>query len=247
MIISNREDLLIFLNGSEDFLFELENNVLYTKLLVLKRRICFMNILVLGATGRVGSHIVSYSLNDKHNVTVLVRTPKKIQIKNKNLIIIQGNVLNKKDIVRAICGSDIVISALNTDGTTTLSESIPLIIKAMENEGVKRIITIGTAGILQSRITPSLLRYQSSESRQKSTRAAKEHHKVYEMLKQSSLDWTIVCPTYLSEGERVGKYRIKRDYLPEGGVKISMSDTAEFTFKQIRNSDYIKERVGIAY
>jgi len=206
-----------------------------------------MNILVLGATGRVGSQIVTYALHDRHHVSVLVRTPEKIQINNENLTIIQGNVLNKDEIVRAMIGMDVVISALNTDGTTTLSESMPLIIEAMENEGIKRIITIGTAGILQSRTTPNSLRYQTSESKQKSTRAAKEHHKVYDMLRQSTLEWTIVCPTYLPDGERVGKYRIDRNFLPEGGAKISVSDTAEFTFKQIKASDYIKSRVGIAY
>lgn len=206
-----------------------------------------MNILVLGATGRVGSQIVTYALNDRHHVTVLARTPEKIQINNENLTIIQGNVLNKDDIVRAIHGIDVVISALNTDGRTTLSESMPLIIEAMENEGIKRIITVGTAGILQSRITPNSLRYQSSESKQKSTRAAEEHHKVYDMLKQSSLEWTIVCPTYLPNGERVGKYRVDRNFLPEGGAEISVPDTAEFTFKQIKASDYIKSRVGITY
>lgn len=206
-----------------------------------------MNILILGATGRVGSQIVTYALHDRHYVTVLVRTPEKISIKNKNLTIIQGNVLNKDDIVRAMLGIDVVISALNTDGTTTLSESMPLIIEAMENEGIKRIITIGTAGILQSRTTPNSLRYQSRESKQKSTRAAKEHHKVYDILKQSTLEWTIVCPTYLPNGERVGKYRIDRNFLPEGGAEISVQDTAEFTFKQIKASDYIKSRVGIAY
>ena len=67
------------------------------------------------------------------------------------------------------------------------------------------------------------------------------------MLKQSTLEWTIVCPTYLPDGERVGKYRIDRNFLPEGGVEISVPDTAEFTFKQIKASDYIKSRVGIAY
>jgi putative NADH-flavin reductase len=206
-----------------------------------------MNILLLGATGRVGSHIVTYALDDRHHVTVLVRTPDKIQINNKNLTIIQGNALNKEDIVHAMHGVDVVISVLNTDGTTTLSESMPLIIEAMENEGIKRIITIGTAGILQSRTTPNSLRYQSSESKRKSTRAAKEHHKVYDMLKQSTLEWTIVCPTYLPDGERVGKYRIERNYLPEDGVEISVPDTAEFTFRQIKTSDYIKSRVGIAY
>ncbi|MCI2256787.1 SDR family oxidoreductase [Domibacillus sp. PGB-M46] len=206
-----------------------------------------MNILILGATGRVGSQIVTCALHDRHHVTVLVRTPEKFQINNENLTIIQGNVLNKDDIGRAMHGMDAVISALNTDGTTTLSESMPLIIEAMENEGIKRIITIGTAGILQSRTTPNFLRYQSSESKQKSTRAAKEHHKVYDMLKQSTLEWTIVCPTYLPDGERVGNYRIDRNFLPEGGAEISVPDTAEFTFKQVKASDYIKSRVGIAY
>ncbi|WP_423800834.1 NAD(P)-dependent oxidoreductase [Neobacillus sp. SAB-20_R2A] len=206
-----------------------------------------MNILILGATGRVGSQIVTYALHDKHHVTVLVRTPEKIQINNENLTVFQGNVLNKDDLVRAMRGIDVVISALNTDGTTTLSESMPFIIEAMENEGIQRIITIGTAGILQSRTTPNLLRYQSSESKRKSTRAAEEHHKVYELLKQSILDWTIICPTYLPDGERVGRYRIERDFLPEGGAEISVPDTAEFTFKQINASDYIKSRVGISY
>ncbi|MBO1000956.1 SDR family oxidoreductase [Bacillus sp. SD075] len=206
-----------------------------------------MNILILGATGRVGSQIVTYALHDRHHVTVLVRTPEKIQIKNDNLTIIQGIVVNKDDIVRAMQGIDVVISALNTDDTTTLSESMPLIIEAMENEGIKRIISIGTAGILQSRTTANSLRYQSSESKQKSTRAAKEHHKVDDMLKQSTLEWTIVCPTYLPDGERVGKYRIDRNFLPEGGAEISVPDTAEFTFKQIKANDYIKSRVGISY
>lgn len=213
----------------------------------MQGRLNFMNILLLGATGRVGSQIIPYALQEGHHVTVFVRTPQKIQLHNENLTIIQGNVLNKEDIVRAMHGIDVVISALNTDGTTTLSESMPLIIEAMESEGIKRIITIGTAGILQSRTTPNFLRYQSSESKRKSTRAAEEHHKVYDLLKQSNLDWTIVCPTYLPDGERVGNYRIERDFLPEGGVEISVYDTAEFTFKQIKASDYLKARVGICY
>ncbi|AST90956.1 hypothetical protein BC6307_06515 [Sutcliffiella cohnii] len=206
-----------------------------------------MNILVLGATGRVGSLIVTYALQDNHRVTVLVRTPEKIQINNDNLTIIQGNVLNKDDIVRVMHGIDVVISALNTDGTDTLSESMPLIIETMENEGIKRIITVGTAGILQSRTTPNTLRYLSSESKRKSTRAAEEHHKVYDILKESTLDWTIVCPTYLPDGEKIGEYRVERNYLPENGAEISVPDTAEFTYNQIESSDYIKSRVGIAY
>ncbi|WP_047984401.1 NAD(P)-dependent oxidoreductase [Ornithinibacillus californiensis] len=206
-----------------------------------------MNILILGATGRVGGQLVNYALQDKHQVTALVRSPEKIQINNELLTVIRGNVLNKEDIERVMVGIDVVISALNTDGVTTLSESMPYIIEAMENEGIQRIITIGTAGILQSRTTPNLLRYQSSESKRKSTRAAEEHHKVFDLLKQSTLEWTIVCPTYLPDGERLGEYRVERDFLPVDGSKIHVSDTAEFTYKQINSNNYLKLRVGIAY
>ncbi|MFD1609087.1 NAD(P)-dependent oxidoreductase [Oceanobacillus luteolus] len=206
-----------------------------------------MNILVLGSTGRVGSAVVSNALRDNHQVTSFARNPKKIEINDENLTITQGNVLNKADIAQAMHGMDIVISALNTDGTTTLSESMPLIIEAMENEGIQRIITVGTAGILQSRTSPEILRYQSSESKRKSTRAAEDHHKAYDILKESTLDWTIVCPTYLPDGEKIGEYRIERDFLPENGAKISVPDTAEFTYSQITSRDYIKSRVGIAY
>ncbi|TCN12435.1 putative NAD(P)-binding protein [Bacillus sp. BK006] len=63
-----------------------------------------MNILILGATGRVGSQIVNHALHDGHHVTVLVRTEEKIQITNEKLTVVQGNVLNKDDIVRSMVG-----------------------------------------------------------------------------------------------------------------------------------------------
>lgn len=206
-----------------------------------------LRVLVLGATGRVGCHVVSLALKDEHSVTALVRNPNMLQINDENLHIVQGNVLEKQDIENVMANVDIVISALNTDGANTLTESMPLILDAMDKEHVKRIITVGTAGILQSRLTPSILRYQSSESNRKTTFAAEEHHKVYNFLKKSDTDWTIVCPTYLPDGEYTGIYRIERDILPDGGVEISVADTAEFVYQQIQNKEYVKSRVGIAY
>ena len=205
-----------------------------------------MHILILGASGRVGIHILTYALQEGHHVTVLVRSPEKIN-PHPNLRIIQGNVLHPEDLKRAVQGAEAVISALNTDGTTTLSESIPLIMDAMAAEGIQRIVTIGTAGILQSRTEPGKLRYQSSESRRKSTRAAEEHERVYKQLQQSVLEWTIVCPTYLPDGARLGNYRVERDVLPDGGTEISTSDTAEFTYQQLANRHFLRTRVGISY
>lgn len=209
--------------------------------------VSIVRILVLGATGRVGSHVVSLALHDNHHVTAVVRTPSKLNLCHENLHIIKGDVTDKRTIEEAMIDIDIVISALSTDGTTTLTKSIPVILDVMSKENVKRIITVGTAGILQSRLNPNLLRYQSSESRRTTTFSAQEHHQVFEILKQSELDWTIVCPTYLPDGAYTGHYRIERGFLPEGGSEISVADTAEFTYQQIQNTDYLKARVGIAY
>ncbi|QTN10975.1 NAD(P)-dependent oxidoreductase [Mammaliicoccus vitulinus] len=206
-----------------------------------------MNILILGATGRVGHEILNRALNDGHDVTILVRDKEKVTSNHKQLNTIQGNVLNKSDIEQAVRGNKAVISALSTDGDTTLTEAMPIIIEAMEQEGIQRIVTIGTAGILQSRTDHNLLRYQSNESKRKTTRAAEEHHKVYELLNKSSLNWTIVCPTYLPDGERVGEYRVEQHYLPEDAVKISVPDTADFAYSQLSSNKYNQSRVGIAY
>lgn len=206
-----------------------------------------MKILTLGATGRTGSHILKSALDDGHHVTVLVRDRDKIQMESSKLTVMEGNVLSKSDIENATAGMDIVLSALGTDGATTLSEAMPFIIKTMEEAGIKRLITIGTAGILNSRTEPEKLRYQSNESKRRTTRAAKEHHKVYELLENSNLDWTIVCPTYLPDGEYTGEYRVERDFLPEDGKMISVPDTAEFAYHQIEDDRFIKSRVGISY
>lgn len=206
-----------------------------------------MNILILGGTGRVGSHMLKHALDDGHQVTALVRDAEKIQVESINLTVVEGNVLNRSDILNAMDGIDMVISALGTDGTTTLSESIPSVIEGMEERGLKRFITIGTGGILNSRTEPGLLRYQSNESKRKTTRAAEEHHKVFNLLEDSQLDWTIVCPTYLPDGEYTGQYRAERDYLPEGGKMISVPDTAEFAYGQIQDDRFIRSRVGLAY
>jgi uncharacterized protein len=211
-----------------------------------RRRYFQMKLFMLGASGRVGQKITELAIQDGTDVHALIRNPERLPspILEK---MTYTTVLDKEQIEEGIKGCDMVVSALSTEGGNVLSESIPLIIAAMKKEGITRIITIGTAGILQSRTEPHLLRYQSSESKRKLTRAAEDHHKAYNFLKESGLDWTIVCPTYLPDGDTTGSYRIEQDFLPDGGNKISTGDTAHYTFSVIKEPRFTKSRVGIAY
>ncbi|MED1555834.1 NAD(P)-dependent oxidoreductase [Bacillus paramycoides] len=206
-----------------------------------------MKVCILGATGRVGSHIMKLALHDSYEVTVLVRDLSKVEIEHERLRIIEGNVLNGNDIKEALKGCDIVISALGTDQNGTLAKSLPNIIKCMEEEGIKKIVTIGTAGILQARTNPSIYRFRSKESKRKTTTAAEDHLAAYIALKNSKLSWTVVCPTYLIDDEVTGVYRTEKDMLPADGSEITVGDTAYFTWSLRYKNLYERSRVGISY
>lgn len=206
-----------------------------------------MKVCILGATGRVGSNVIKLAIKDSAEVTALARDLNRIEIQHERLRVIEGNVWNEQDIKKVIKGSDIVISALGTDQNGTLAKSMPQIIKQMEEEGVKKIITIGTAGILQARINPSIYRFQSAESKRKTTTAAEDHLAAYKELSNSNVCWTVVCPTHLIDGEVTGVYRTEKDILPEGGSKITVGDTAHFTWDLCNKNIYENSRVGISY
>ncbi|WNB92219.1 NAD(P)H-binding protein [Bacillus sp. NEB1478] len=207
-----------------------------------------MKLYMLGLTGRVGSKIAEYALEDGIHVHALVRDAEKIPSDlTQQISFTKGNVLHKNEVEESLKGCDLVISTLSTDGGNVLSESMPILVEAMKKEGISRIITIGTAGILESRTEPGVLRYQSSESKRKLTRAAEDHHKAFTILKESGLDWTIVCPTYLPDGEATGVYRIEKDFLPIDGTRITTGDTAHFAFSLLKESRFLQSRVGIAY
>lgn len=203
-----------------------------------------MKIALFGATGRVGYAILTLLLEKGIEVTVLVRNSEKLQIQ-PGLTVLQGDARSTTDVERTLDGVNAVISALGTDKTSVLTESITHIITVMQKQRIKRIITIGTAGILDSRVEPGLLRYQSSESKRKSSTAAQEHHRVYDLLNNSSLDWTIICPTYLPTGASTDEYSILRDMLPVNAVQTTTGDTALFAVNELLNNDHIGYRVGI--
>ncbi|KGP90013.1 hypothetical protein N780_07235 [Pontibacillus chungwhensis BH030062] len=206
-----------------------------------------MKIAVFGGTGRVGSSFIRMALDQGHTIQALVRDRDKADDLISKATHIIGDVTQEEDIRATINGCDLVFSSIGTDKTTTLSESMPLIRKVMEKQGITRLVTIGTAGILNSRYEEGKYRFQSSESKRTKTFAAEEHLKAYLELQSSALHWTIVCPTYLPDGEEVGGVRYEIDFLPKEGKKISTNDTARFAFEILDPPSFSKKRVGICY
>ncbi|MGO4544685.1 NAD(P)-dependent oxidoreductase [Paenibacillus sp. 2TAB23] len=202
-----------------------------------------IELLLIGATGKTGQYIARYLAEQEATYRRFVRAED--QMLPGSFL---GDVREPHDVFQAMIGVRGVICALNTEGNGTLLTGLANVIDAMQRHNIKRLVTIGTAGILQSEAQPHLYRYQSVENKRINHDAAIEHESVYNKLLQSEhLDWTVICPTRLVEEERSGEFRVRKDVLPSGGTAISFADTAAFAVDVYRNEKHIRERVGIAY
>lgn len=199
-------------------------------------------LLLIGATGKTGQYIQRALEDQSKPFKRFVRLPE--QVEEGSFL---GDIRNEQDVFEAMSDVDGVICALNTEGNGTLISGMTHIIAAMKHFKVNRIVTIGTAGILQSEQQPELLRYQSLENKRVHHEAAKEHEQVYVELAKTELEWTIVCPTRLVQVDERRAYRVRRDVLPTGGASISFADTGEFAVLEYINCAYVRERVGISY
>lgn len=205
-----------------------------------------MNITVLGATGRTGFQLVRL-LEKNHHLTVLVRDPDKIkQLKLAPQSIITGNVLNKNDLLQAIPeNTDLVISCLSTDKNNTLSKMASHLIEHLEQIPEIRFIGIGTAGILDARYETGKFRFESNESKRSSTTAAEDHLFLYQAMKRSQLNWTIICPTYLPEDNQIRPVKYALNRLPKEVRRIGTASLANFTVENLQNRNFLKQRVGV--
>ncbi|MEL6730048.1 MAG: SDR family oxidoreductase [Bacteroidota bacterium] len=209
-----------------------------------------MKVLVIGATGRVGRNLVEYALEQGHEVTAFARNIEDFSIEDPKLTTVKGDVLFPMLLKAVIPGHDAVISVIGirkySGPITLLSQGVGNVIEAMEASGVKRLITITGAGILQE--SEYQLIMDSLSFPPNLQNISLDHRRVYEALQASNLDWTIACPAFMHAGERTKEYLVMADYYPKGAQNlISVQDAADFIVREIEENQFIKHRVGIAY
>ena len=70
-------------------------------------------VVLIGASGFVGSAILNEALNRGFHVTAVVRHPEKIKIENENLEVKRADVSSLDEVCKVCKGADAVISAFN--------------------------------------------------------------------------------------------------------------------------------------
>ncbi|MFK7921489.1 MAG: NAD(P)-dependent oxidoreductase [Bacteroidia bacterium] len=209
-----------------------------------------MKVLIIGATGRLGSQLVEHALEAGHEVTAFARNIEVFPLAHPNLRLQQGDVLYPALIEAALAGQDAVLSVIGIrqfkGPITLLSTGIRNIISAMENKGVKRLITITGAGILQENDWQIVMESLSFPPNLQNI--SLDHLRVWELLKISKLDWTIVCPAFMHLSEKItDEYLVSADYYPKNSRnEASVRAVAEFMIKEASDNQFLNKRVGIA-
>jgi putative NADH-flavin reductase len=111
-----------------------------------------MKVIVIGASGTIGSLAVQQMLDAGHEVTAFSRNPAKLEVTNTNLTLSAGDVLDQEHVVGAVTGHDAVVVTLGTKSLTSQirSEGTLNVIRAMQKTGVSRLVCQSTLGARES-------------------------------------------------------------------------------------------------
>jgi len=192
-----------------------------------------MRLLVVGATGRVGSRVLARALEDGHDVTALARDPAALTAEHPRVRVAAGDVLDRASLERALAGCEAVISCLGTRDRrqrTLRADGTRNLVDAMRATRVRRLILFSAFGVGDSRallrrttfmfgrvILPLFLRaqFEDMDAMERIARA-------------SGLDWVAVRPSALTEKAATGAVRVAEDGARKAGESIAMADVAAF-------------------
>lgn len=189
-----------------------------------------MNIALFGGTGGTGLQVIEQALAAGHQVTALVRDPAKLAPR-EGLAIIPGNAADRQAVDRTLAGADVVISTLGTFNrkpNTEMSDISRLLVAAMTDAGLKRLVVVTTIGCgdsfapLRSWLFKLVIRTVAKE-------IWRDRDRQEAVIRASSLDWTLVRPGGLRDGPVTGQYQVADGGAPQPRkVAINRADVAHF-------------------
>lgn len=207
-----------------------------------------MKLIIFGATGTVGEELVKQALNKGHVVTAFVRNPEKMQnANNPHLKIYKGDVLNAAEVENSLKNQDVVLCALG-DGKVGKIRALGTknIIEAMNKTGQKRLICQTTLGMGESYVNLNFI-WKHIMFGMLLKKAFHDHQLQEKYILESNLDYTLVRPSALIDGQVTNKYKICFDGTFKNlNLKISRADVADFMLLLVSTNEYLKKAVSIS-
>lgn len=174
-----------------------------------------------------------------HHVTGLVLDPLRAGFSRRNLRLVGGSVASSAAVADAVKGQDAVCITIGIGPTRApvdiFSEGTRIVLAAMRNAGVHRLVCVTGIGAGDSRghggklydrvILPLLLN---------SIYADKDRQEA--LVRASNVRWTLVRPGFLTNRPGTGRYRVSADLTGVTARRISRADVASYLLREMTTS-----------
>ena len=221
-----------------------------------------LKILVYGATGKIGTHVVDEALNRSHLVTAVSRDPARIKKTHENLTTVKGDVLDTESIESLAVGQDVIIVSVRgiADKSTDPNDAVQRVaVEKLVNilrkfgDDAPRLIHVGGAGslevepgILYADRLPKILIPKNLELEIAGQILALEFLRTVE-----DVNWSYATPPKnFTNGKRTGVFRIGGDQVLEdsrGRSRVSRADFAVALIEEAENNEHSMRRFSVAY
>ena len=212
-----------------------------------------MRILLIGATGFSGNEVLQELLRQNHKVTAITRSAQSFTHSHSNLRVLEGSVLDPAFIQSAVQSQDAVINCLgvgakgNGKTTTLLSDAAKVLVDAMKQSNVKRLINMSNVGagdsytyfpwVFRALILPNFMKWLQV--------IIDDKNRMEPIIMNSPLDWTIA--RFPNIVDKPAKNKVTAT-LDGKGLKLSItnSDVAQFMVGQLTDPQFIRKAPSIS-
>ena len=217
------------------------------------------NVVLIGATGFVGTALLNELLSRGHKVTAISRNASKVTIKNENLNVVEIDSTDPAQLAKVAEGKDAIVSAYNPGWANphiyedTL-KYYPKILEGAKKSGVPRLLIVGGAGTLF--VKPGLRLMDTGSLPEAWLPGVKSLGEFYlnTLMNENDIDWVFLSPAAnlgnLKPGVRTAKFRVGKDDLlvdEKGDSFISVEDYAVAMIDELETPKHHKERFTVAY
>ena len=221
-----------------------------------------LRILVYGATGKVGTHVLEEALQRGHVVTAVSRDPSRITKQHENLLVVAGDLLDMQSIELLVEDKDVIVvsvrgligkdkkpeNSLQYIAVRNIAQHLSII-----GDGAARLIHVGGSGSLE--VEPGVL-YADKIPKVFLPKGLELEIQgqvlTLEYLRSlNDVDWSYATPAKnFTNGERTGEFRIGGDALMEddrGKSRISRADFAVALIDEAEKAEHVRQRFSVAY
>lgn len=182
-------------------------------------------------------------------VTALVRSPNRLAAAERPLRVVTGDIRDDSPAVRdAFAGQHAVVSTLGVGQSFKsgglLAQAAPLIVAAMRQHEVRRLVFTSAFGVGPTWQDIPLLPRLFVRTLLRDVYADKSAGE--QVIKNSELEWTIVYPAGLTNGPRTGTARAGERLTLSGFPRVSRADVATVLLRQLDDPRFVRKGILVA-